>query len=1228
MHGDELVGRMLGGEYSLTQVLQSGGSATVYRARSLSLETDVAVKVLSPRFAQIIGFRERFHDEARRLAALHHPNLLDVHFFGEEEDLVYIAMRLVPSGSLGDHIRAHGPLDVVSAARLIAQIGGALQLVHDQHMVHLDVKPANVLLGRADWPLVADMGIALLIGPAVTPAGGYGQLAGTPAYMAPEHWQGGPVDGRTDEYSLAVTAYELLSGQTPFRASTMEGLRQQHFETPPPRLRELAPGVPGPVEEVVMRGLAKSPEQRFPRAADFAKAFADAAERTRGVTLETKTGIAEATPNLLSSLALIVLTPVLLATLPAAATMGRVPIALPFQLLFATAIAALLVGVRWHVVGLAARGIASVAGAMDSLGRGYVVGGPLRGVAWRSKVIGSAEGVVNLLLLLGTYRLVGVPLMTLVGLFLAPAALRLVAIGLASLVALIAVGIVVAIARSSGVVIAGLIVVSLWVAANLLPLQALGLEDQSGFAWLVQVVAGAGIVAIVLIRRRAISVTSGRIAAAMGQRMSSAEPQALGSEVDVVAARAHFERLAGSVVDLVVLLLGFELVGTALETGLQGVVGPAAAAIGVGGVAGVVWVVLAVRAYRTAGGMGILLAIALGSPLLLALPVLADQVLNSGLPETIAAWVVGVALLLALALLRRPVQRAGQRVLGGRLDRGLLGTHSAPDEETSVRRTRALERLAGALIDIALLIVVYWVLVTQVAPILTQATGSPLVGTVLLGIVILLAVCRLLIPARRAGATLSETGGGWSDRARVFVGATLALAVVSVLGVGAAPVAFVAPAAVGLEPPATSSSARTLRGPNAIQIVPGVPQSGVIQTAQTQNVYTLSATAGQVFYFQDKPASSVQSDLTWRLTDPANQDVFKACLCGDPGVKTLTRSGIYTLTVGSDGATGGYEFWVWAVPPPRPATIAVGADTTDTIPSPGAKNVYTFSATAGQVVYFQDKPASSAQTDLMWRLTDPADQELFKACMCGDPGVKTLARAGQYTLTVGNDTNAQTGPYEFWLWDVPPPKQASVGVGATIADAIPSPGARNAYTFSATAGQVLYFQDKPATSVQSDLKWRLADSLNQEVFNKCLCGDAGVTTLTRGGSYTLTVGNDTTPETGGYEFWIWEVPPPKQAAISIGEHVSDAIPSPGARNVYTFSASAGQVVSFEVKPSTNVQSDLKLRLVDPANQAVFDRCLCVDPSAITLGRGGTYTVIVGNDTDPATGPYEFQINPG
>src|SRR5262249_12483972 len=198
---DHLVGRSLNdGEYLVREVLGRGGMATVYRAYSRSLETDVALKVLSPSMAVNLELRDRFHQEARLLSRLLHPNLLTVHYFGEEGEIVYIAMRLVRGGTLRDRLNAMGgTLDLVSAARLVRGVGDALQAAHDADVVHLDVKPSNVLLGRADWPLLADTGIAEVIEPART--AGKRQIAGTPAYMSPEQCRGDAVAGSSDQYS-------------------------------------------------------------------------------------------------------------------------------------------------------------------------------------------------------------------------------------------------------------------------------------------------------------------------------------------------------------------------------------------------------------------------------------------------------------------------------------------------------------------------------------------------------------------------------------------------------------------------------------------------------------------------------------------------------------------------------------------------------------------------------------------------------------------------------------------------------------------------------------------------------------------------------------------------------------------------------------------------------------------------------------------------------------------
>ena len=351
-----LVGRTLrDGEYLVREVLGRGGMATVYRAYSRSLETDVALKVLAPEMAVNLELRERFHQEARLLSRLFHPNLLTVHYFGEEGDIVYIAMRLVRGGTLRDRLNAvGGTLDLVTAARMIRGVADALQAAHDASVVHLDVKPSNVLLGRADWPLLADTGIAEVIEPATMT--GKRHVAGTPAYMSPEQCRGDAVDGSSDQYSLAVTAYELLTGRVPFMGADADELMRRHMHDVPPRPRVFNPGLPSPIEDILLRGLAKNPTDRFPSVGEFGRALSEAADRTRGMSLEAKNSLADAAPNIVGALALLILGPLLLLMLPNGALVGgMVPLAWPFQLVLAVALSALLLGVRWHVVGLLVR---------------------------------------------------------------------------------------------------------------------------------------------------------------------------------------------------------------------------------------------------------------------------------------------------------------------------------------------------------------------------------------------------------------------------------------------------------------------------------------------------------------------------------------------------------------------------------------------------------------------------------------------------------------------------------------------------------------------------------------------------------------------------------------------------------------------------------------------------------------------------------------------------------
>ena len=196
------------------------------------------------------------------------------------------------------------------------------------------------------------------------------------------------------------------------------------------------------------------------------------------------------------------------------------------------------------------------------------------------------------------------------------------------------------------------------------------------------------------------------------------------------------------------------------------------------------------------------------------------------------------------------------------------------------------------------------------------------------------------------------------------------------------------------------------------------------------------------------------------------------------------------------------------------------------IESPGAEDVYRFSAVPNQRVYFRVLEFGKGMSYINWQLTGPDEQEVFDQCLgCGDPGVQTLTRGGSYALTVGNPKDPATGAYKLRLTNVPasdrfdirPPSRISDGVPARGAGMIETPGASDVYVFSAAAGQRVYFRVLEFGKGMTYINWQLTGPDEQEVFDQCLgCGDPGVQTLTRGGSYVLTVGNPKDPATGAY----------------------------------------------------------------------------------------------------------------
>jgi len=269
-----LVGTTLG-QYRIVEQIGSGGMATVFKAFQPALDRYVAVKVLPAQHALTPGFSERFTREAKAVAQLNHPNILPIYDFGQEGDLSYIVMKYVPAGTLKD--RLGQPLNLQEALRLIEQIAGALDHAHGRGILHRDVKPSNVLLDEGDWVLLTDFGLARMIaGETHLTATGVG--IGTPAYMSPEQGKGEKVDQRTDIYSLGVILYEMATGRVPYEAETPLAVVLKHVQGDLSLPRSINPDIPETVEQVILKAMAKQPEDRYDSAGEMAEALKRALE--------------------------------------------------------------------------------------------------------------------------------------------------------------------------------------------------------------------------------------------------------------------------------------------------------------------------------------------------------------------------------------------------------------------------------------------------------------------------------------------------------------------------------------------------------------------------------------------------------------------------------------------------------------------------------------------------------------------------------------------------------------------------------------------------------------------------------------------------------------------------------------------------------------------------------------------------------------------------------------
>jgi WD40 repeat protein len=257
------------GDYELLDKLGQGGMGVVYRARQRSLDREVAIKLLAAGPWAAAHFIERFRREAQAAARMQHPNIVPIHEIGTQEELNYYAMGLVRGQSLADRLRCEGPFDPREAALLLRSIAEAVDYAHRLDVLHLDLKPANILLDEHGVPHIADFGLARRLSESV--GGGNDEICGTPSYMAPEQARGQTLGPATDIYGLGAILYELLTGQPPFVAASPEQILQRVLDEPAMAPTRAGHRLSADLQAVTLKCLAKDPQHRY----SSARALAD-----------------------------------------------------------------------------------------------------------------------------------------------------------------------------------------------------------------------------------------------------------------------------------------------------------------------------------------------------------------------------------------------------------------------------------------------------------------------------------------------------------------------------------------------------------------------------------------------------------------------------------------------------------------------------------------------------------------------------------------------------------------------------------------------------------------------------------------------------------------------------------------------------------------------------------------------------------------------------------------
>ncbi|MBE2224944.1 MAG: serine/threonine protein kinase [Anaerolineae bacterium] len=262
------------GRYEIRDELGEGGMGTVYLGFDPTLEREVAIKVLSPQlFMQDAEFSTRFEREAKTIASLDHSCIVPIYEFGEDEEWLYFVMRYMKGGTLNDRIKK-GPMSLSDSILIISRIGAALNKAHSRDIVHRDLKPGNILFDEDNNAYLSDFGIVKMEDTTGIKTQ-TGQTLGTPHYMSPEQLDGKPLDGRSDIYSLGVILFEMLSGEKPFDHDSLPRIMVMHLTQPVPNILDKVPDLPGDIDNVIKKAMAKDPDDRYATAEELVNAMQD-----------------------------------------------------------------------------------------------------------------------------------------------------------------------------------------------------------------------------------------------------------------------------------------------------------------------------------------------------------------------------------------------------------------------------------------------------------------------------------------------------------------------------------------------------------------------------------------------------------------------------------------------------------------------------------------------------------------------------------------------------------------------------------------------------------------------------------------------------------------------------------------------------------------------------------------------------------------------------------------